>query len=171
MLDKEVIIRLINNDKKAYIEVFKYYINSVALTIDAIIQDKDISEDLAMDVLTSVPKKVTYVYAEPHKFNNWIMKTARYKALSYLRYMKIKKSREVEYNPDITNETRELFKLEELKEILTEEEYKIVIMKYVLDYKLEQMSKEIKLSISTIKRRIPPILEKIKNYLNEYCFK
>ena len=42
--------------------------------------------------------------------------------------MDVKKNKEFQYNPDIVKQEREQFKVEELKDVLEEDEYKIIIM-------------------------------------------
>ena len=85
MLDGNVILRLLNNDEKAFGEVYTHYINKLAFAIDTIVRDKDVSEDIAMGIICDVPGTVTEKYADPYDFECWIMCIGRNRAISYLR--------------------------------------------------------------------------------------
>ena len=97
-----------------------------------------------MGVICDVPGTVTEKYADSYDFECWIMCIGRNRAISYLRQLDVKKNKEFQYNPDIVKQEREQFKVEELKDVLEEDEYKIIIMKYVFDYTFEEIANAIK---------------------------
>lgn len=162
MVKRSTILGLINKDKKAYEIIFTHYVNRLAVWINLIVKDKQIAEDISMSIMIDLPNIVTERYIEPKVFESFLYKIGKNRALTYIERNK----KEIEYDENINSEdnNKNKFTIEELKEILSEIDYKILIMKYVMGYKQIEIAKEINLTIDIIKKRMVKIKQIVKEY-------
>lgn len=114
-MDNQLFINIQNSDKKALQSLFERYYTTIHITIDRIVKDSSMSEDLAQQVFIQFWEKrkqiniTTSVAAYLHRM-------AINEALSYKRKIKNKTTEELQsyHNNDLTATTEEDFLYSEL---------------------------------------------------------
>ena len=163
MIDRSIILKVAKNDRKSYEILFREYINRIALIIDLYLDNKDKSIDLAMDLIVNLPELIRDKYNRHDNFEAWLFTIAKNKALSYIRKIY---DREVPLNEDIivNRKNDNGFRIEELKDVLSKDNFKIIMLKFVVCLTHKEIAKELNVSVNYIKRRLPVIYDQVRVY-------
>lgn len=170
-IDKELIDRVRQGDERAFTSLFLRLSNSVASYINLIVNDKQLAEDLAVDVFSKLPKIIHYYDYNKAQFSTWFFKIAKNYTISYLRHkdetdeIPFDESYmvpESEYKPHYST-----FHIEELDEVITPLELTIISLSYVYKHNLNEIAKMLNLTRPQVKFIRKKAFEKIKKYYIE----
>lgn len=161
-------------DKKAFEEIFYVYVNYLAAFVNTIISDRQESEDIVMKVMSELPDKIKTNYEESKgNFETWLFALTKNEAFRYLK--EVKKRNEVpldvavKLGEDGFIVSYDDFYIENLKSILEQDEYQIVVLRYVLGFKVREIAEILNISTSKVKRIFAKAFDKIQKYLkSEY---
>ena len=172
-ITKEIISNLINRDDKTLEQFYLEYANPLVSYVNRFVKNIDASSELVMDLLVDLPGIVEKYYnsfEEERGFVRWLYILARNRAINYNK----KNFREdfVEEIDDYTESTSFVddlieFKIEDLEEYLDEEQYKIIYLKFKLDYKIDEIAKTLNLTENQVKKRTHKAYMILKKVLEE----
>ena len=170
-ITKKDIYKLINRDNDIYERIYVEYVTKITIYIDSIVRNKENAKDLSSDIFIKLPELVKDSYDfSKGDFEKWIFGVAKNKARGFL---KTQKHAVYEYddNYDKDNLKKEnKFKIEELKSILTIQEFQYITLVYLNGFTLKDIKKEMNVTMFTIRKIKNNALKKIKNYyLKHYC--
>lgn len=165
---------LSQKDYKVFTDFFNSYASKIAFWIYLIVGRKEDAEDLAMDIIVSVPDMVQGKKGLHKCFDSWLFTVAKNKALNFIKHNNsirfvqfdenLLDSRylfDEEYNPILGKSE---FHFYELKNVLTEQEYKILFYKYYQNMKRKEIADLMKLTDRQVKRKVESAFTKLKEY-------
>lgn len=160
MITDKIIEKVGRNEEEAFNKIFYEYSSKLIGYVDSIINDRIIAEDIVIEIMEEIPKLIKEKYIEQGNFKSWIYKIAKNKSITYLREKTRK--REVEIDKYEYKEEKG-FRIEELKEILSKEEYKVIVYKYqmrITSSEIGQMMKVSRDKVNRILKKAYLIIEK-----------
>ena len=164
-LSRRKIEKLIKRDKKIYEKVYLEYCTTIVMYIDAFIKNREDAKDMAADIFINLPELLKNSYKSyKGSFKKWIFGVAKNKARDFF---KTQKHTAYEYgdNCDKNNLNKEnKFKIEELKGVLTIQEFQYIVLVYINGFTLKDVKKEMNVTMFTIRKIKNSALKKIKNY-------
>lgn len=157
-------------DRKAFEEIFYSYVNYLAAFVNTIINNRQESEDVVMDVMSTLPEKIKTIYEESRgNFETWLFTLAKNEAYRYLKEANKRNEVPLEVAVELGEDgfivSYDDFYIENLKSILDAEEYQIIVLKYVLGFKIREISEILNISSSKVKRTFSKAYNKINNYM------
>ena len=162
----KAIKRLKKGDMKAFDIIYDETRKKVFFTILDILKDRDISDDIMQDTYITVVNKIDQ-YNSEYDAKNWIITIAKNLAIN--EYNKRKKVVYVDYTEneqlaggvedDIEVDTP-LFDL--AKSLLKEDEFKILCLIIVKDYKRREVSELLNIPIGTVTWKFNEAIKKVK---------
>lgn len=170
-ITRDELEKLIKRDEETYVKIYSRFALKVVMYVDSIIRNKEDAKDITSDIFINLPETANQNYdLAKGDFYKWLLGVAKMKCKEYFKNLKQK---EYSFNEAIeiegTNEPKNKFKIEELKSILTIEEYKIVILLYAEDFTLKEASKELEVGIFIARKLKNKALHKIEIYFkNNY---
>lgn len=170
-IDKELIEKIANGDERAFTLLYNTLSNSVVSYIDMFVQDYQISEDITLDMFSKLPQFIHQYDPKKSKFTTWLYRVARNRALSYIRSRQAKRELQLDEAIDINKGSYTIkydnFQVEELAEILTDLEYKVVVLIFVYEYDLNEIARNFNVTRAKIKSVRRTAFVKIKKYYNK----
>ena len=154
-------------DKTAFNTIYDLSYKLVFFIALDIVKDKGVAEDIVQETYIKVFKEIDRY--EANNFTAWIGSIAR--NLSINEYNKRKRENtfedidvlnNIENTHDFT-ENLDLFQI--AREVLSEEDYKIVILCVISGYKRREVSKILDMPVSTVSFRLKTALNTIKERL------
>jgi len=172
-------LRLLSNrNYKAFTDFYYNYANKIAYWIYQIIHQKEDAEDLAMEIISSIPdlvKDIKDEITEEKCFNAWLYRIAKNKALNYIKrkgtlvFVPLNEDilddeylNSVEINPILGDQD---FNISDLQKILTEEEYKIIYLKFCYNLARKDIAERLSLTERQVKRKTESAYRKIKEFI------
>lgn len=164
-ITKKDIYKLINRDNDIYERIYVEYVTKITVYIDSIVRNKESAKDLSSEIFIKLPELVKDSYDfSKGDFEKWIFGVAKNKARDFF---KAQKHTAYEYgdNCDKNNLNKEnKFKIEELKGVLTIQEFQYIVLVYINGFTLKDVKKEMNVTMFTIRKIKNSALKKIKNY-------
>lgn len=169
-LSKEKIKKLIERDKDTYELVYRMFYKIVVMFVDATIRNKEDAKDITSEIFINLPETTRDNYdIERDDYQNWLLGVARNKCKEYFRknYQKDFPFIEEIENKQIKSNEENKFRIEDLKDILTINEYRVVIFMYVDDLTLKEISDELNVGIFVVRKLKRKAFGKIKLYFKK----
>ncbi len=187
--DIELVKLAINGDENAYAEIMNRYRKKVEVIVLKIVKQKSEVEDLVQEIFTKAFTSISTFKSE-FSFSTWLYKIATNHCIDFVRKRKISTfSLDEDYEleedtiqreiPDWSlTPDRELFEKQRNEIIhqainsLPEHYRKVIIMRHFEDKSYEEIAKELKLPIGTVKVHIfrarELLYKKLKDKLKHY---
>ncbi|CUS99209.1 RNA polymerase sigma factor [Candidatus Chrysopegis kryptomonas] len=187
--DTELVKLAINGDETAYVELMNRYRKKVEVIVLKIVKQKSEVEDLVQEIFTKAFTSISTFKSE-FSFSTWLYKIATNHCIDFVRKRKISTfSLDEDYEleedtiqreiPDWSQTPdRELFEKQRNEIIhqainsLPEHYRKVIIMRHFEDKSYEEIAKELKLPIGTVKVHIfrarELLYKKLKDKLKHY---
>lgn len=170
MNDKKIIQRCQKGEKEAFNELITYYYPYVRKFLIKLTSNEDLTEDLVQDTFLKLIKNIDkYDTNKETSFSTYLIQISKN---TYLDYLKKMKKIDLEENMEelIVEETMEekIVNEEQLNILLKEieslpfEQAQALKMKYIENYSLKEIAKQMGTETKTIKSRIYEGKEKIK---------
>ena len=157
-ITKKDIYKLINRDNDIYERIYVEYVTKITVYIDSIVRNKENAKDLSSEIFIKLPELVKDSYDfSKGDFEKWIFGVAKNKARDFLKTQK-----HTVYEDYLNKENK--FKIEELKSILTIQEFQYIVLVYLNGFTLKDIKKEMNVTMFTIRKIKNSALKKIKNY-------
>jgi RNA polymerase sigma factor (sigma-70 family) len=179
-------LRLINlaldGDQSAYVRLMKKYKGTINHVLFRVVQDPDEVEDITQEVFINAFKSLKS-FKKEYSFFSWIYKIALNKGIDYLRKKKIPtfsldkpiESNESDYRFEVPDSTYEPDKsiiakeratfIQQAIDRLPAKYRKVIIMRHQEEKDYEEIAKELKLPIGTVKVHIFRARELLNKYL------
>lgn len=169
-LSRREIEKLIKRDKKIYEKVYLEYCTTIVMYIDAFIKNREDAKDMAADIFINLPELLKNSYKSyKGSFKKWLMGLVRNKIRDYSKQARLN---DMNFDDEIENNNFKYednkFKIEELKSILNDEEYKIVVLLYIEDFKSKEVAKMTNQSLYDARLLKKSAFDKIKKYYKEF---
>ena len=171
-INEKILQAVGNGDEKAFDIIYHEYATKIAVYIGSFVRNiedaKDITQELFIDLPHLIDKHFCFEKAEA--FKSWLYKVAERRALNFL---KTKKNHvDIEQITDIlskeTDKENEIITyITELKELLSKEEYKILILHLILEYTYQEIAIMLKTSVDKVKKKYSKIIQQLKNFYKE----
>ncbi len=187
--DIELVKLAMNGDETAYAEIMNRYRKKVEVIVSKIVKQKSETEDLVQEIFTKAFTSISSFKSE-FSFSTWLYKIATNHCIDFIRKRKISTfSLDEDYEleedtiqreiPDWSKTPdRELFEkqrneiIHEAINSLPEHYRKVIIMRHFEDKSYEEIAKELKLPIGTVKVHIfrarELLYKKLKDKLKHY---
>lgn len=153
-------------NQKAFEEIYFKYANYLAAFIDSFVNDDSLAEDIVMDMMVNLINSLNKYNFKDEDFESWLFKMAKNKSLEAIRkkYFNVETSLDtaIELGKDAFVIEYDGFNILELKKELTGDEYRIIVLKYILGFNLKEISNIMDISLSKSKHIICNAYEKIK---------
>ena len=163
LTDEEIIRELTNSDKKSlYNLLYRRYHKKVLDKCFSFVRDRRLAEELTEDVFSKTYEKLTS-FREQSKFSSWLYAITYNHCIDYLREKK--KINYPEWNnqneiPEIIDETETQLSainyenLQAILELVHPEEKALLMMKYLDDLSIRDISKALRISENAAKMRL-----------------
>lgn len=162
------ILKLKNGDLNAFDYIYEQTSRSVYFTIFYIVNDKMIAEDILQDTYMRAISVITQ-YKEGTNFIGWLCSIGKSLALNHKKKYRREISTDFEENSYKygAEETNIPYIFDIASKILTEDEYKIVMLCQVSGYKRREVANMLGIPIATVTWKNNEALKKLKKYLNK----
>ncbi|CUS88615.1 RNA polymerase sigma-70 factor, ECF subfamily [Candidatus Kryptobacter tengchongensis] len=189
LTDTELVKLAVKGDELAYVELMNRYKKKVETIVNRIVRNKSETDDLVQEIFTKAFTSISSFKSE-FSFSTWLYKIATNHCIDFVRKRKISTySLDEEYEleddsiqreiPDWSNvPDRELFQKQKNEIIyeainsLPEHYRKVIIMRHFEDKSYEEIAKELKLPLGTVKVHIfrarELLYKKLKDKLKHY---
>lgn len=189
LTDTELVKLAVQGDEQAYAELMNRYKKKVETIVNRIVRQKSETEDLVQEIFTKAFTSISTFKSE-FSFSTWLYKIATNHCIDFVRRRKISTySLDEEYEleddsihreiPDWSNiPDRELLQkqkneiIHEAINSLPEHYRKVIIMRHFEDKSYEEIAKELKLPLGTVKVHIfrarELLYKKLKDKLKHY---
>ena len=157
-----------NKDKKAFIEFFDYFAPRIIGYLIKTGTLKEISEEIAQEVLTTVWQKAEQFDSKKANVVTWIFTITKNKKID-----RIRKNENPDYNSEDLIQflySREVDKDVEIKDKITEilgnlenNEKKLIKMNFFEGKTHKNIARELEIPLGTVKSKLRNILNKLKN--------
>ncbi len=180
--DKEIILKIAENDSKALEELYDRYSPVLFTLINKIVQDKLAAEELLSDIFVIIWQKIDLFDSEAGNVYTWMINLARNKALDFA-----KRNRNLEemgeYSDEYENENiiphlsssakpMDLDKVLSMKDKindsfnkLTEAQQYVLNLAYYRGYNKEEIARELNIPLLTVKTKISIALGNLNKIL------
>jgi RNA polymerase sigma factor (sigma-70 family) len=180
--DLKLINQALRGNQSSYVRLMKKYKSTIQHVLFRVVQDPDEVEDITQEVFINAFKSLKS-FKKEYSFFSWIYKIALNKGIDYLRKRKIQtfslskpiESDESDYRYEIPDSTYEPDKHIIAKERaaliqgaidkLPAKYRKVIIMRHQEEKDYEEIAKELKLPIGTVKVHIFRARELLNKYL------
>jgi len=172
--DEQVICTSHVNNEQIVSELYKRYFNKIAAKCYGYCNNTDDSLDLAQEVLLLAFNKLD-TFKGTAKFSTWLHSITHNYCVSWLQKSKrlqfesFEKTN-IEYGYSEENETNEtelnLIMLEKYLNEITEEEKKIIVLKYENKLSVRELQVQLNLSPSAVKMRLMRARKKLESCFN-----
>ncbi len=157
-------IRLIKAGNNQGIErIYNCYYEKLKLTIDLEVKNKDITEDIASNVIISIFSNAqNYKYIK--KPNAWMYKATKFAIINYKKIIKKYVFTELidDVYPTKDNDINFKILVKQTIEQLPQRQKEIVLIHYIYGSNIRETAKIIGLSVSTVNREIIVLKDKLK---------
>lgn len=166
MTEALMIKKLRNHDEEAFDYCYYTYKNLVYFHIIKIVKNKELAEELMQDTFLKMYQSIDKF--DGRYFKAWLLKIASNLAISELR----KNNDTVEYNDNIiSKEVVDMYShndlMSDLKGILTDDEYLIVVYKIIYNMKIKEIAEVFNIPIGTAGWKYNEAIKKAKKYFKE----
>lgn len=151
-----------NKNEEIFIKLYQKYFNKLTIFIFKYIQNMEDAKDITQDMFMDLPRLIRekFDYQDEKKFNNWLYKIAKRKAFDFLK--RKKQIEEIKNNMIYEeNAAKDKLLLMDLKEILNEEEFNLLMKHILFGFTFKEMATQNKMSINQIKKLYKKIIQKI----------
>ncbi|MGN0805193.1 MAG: RNA polymerase sigma factor [Candidatus Coproplasma sp.] len=167
MILEDKIEKLKNGDKSAFDYIYENTYKPLYFNILYYVKDKMYAEDIMHDAYLNAVAHISS-YAKGTNFIGWLCKIGKNLSLNFLE----KRKREVltdfsEPSQGGTYESEIPYVFEIAQKILSEEEYKIVMMCQVAGYKRREVAEMLSMPIATVTWKNNEALKKLKEHLKD----
>lgn len=166
---KQLVRKVKKRDKQAFIELYKIFANKIYYVAFKHTQDKWEADDCVQEVFTRVAENIVNFDERKSNFGTWIFQIT----LNYLtdKY-RVKKrncylNNELVYEEIIEHDIDNQIRLSELEALVGEYAYSILMMKLGLDMTFKEISEELNIAISKIKRDYYKAYKLVKSYIEK----
>ena len=181
-VDDIYLIRLIvRAQSEALNELYERYNRLVFSVAYAIVGDKNIAEEITLDVFVQVWKHARTYQPERGKVSTWLIAITRHHAIDILRWQKSRPQTDslnwegislqdgpaahnVEENVELSVQRE---RVREALDQLPEEQREVLVLAYFRGYTQSQISEALLQPLGTIKTRIRLAMQKLRNLLDE----
>lgn len=165
MVEALMIKRLIDKDEEAFDYCYEKYKNLVYFKVFSILKNREQSEEIVQDTFLKMYNSIESF--DGKYFKAWLLTIASNLAISEIR----KTKDTIEYDDNILcHEVMSEFAyndlLMDLANILTDEEYKIIIYRTIYDLKIREVAEVLNQPTGTISYKYSEALKKAKKHLN-----
>lgn len=166
-LEKKV-LKLKNGDASAFDYIYERTNRSVYFTIFRIVKDKMSAEDVLQDTYMRAISAIEQ-YREGTNFIGWLCSIGKSLALNRLKKYRREISTDFEAKAYKygTEEPELPYVFDIASKILSEDEYKIVMLCHVSGYKRREVSDMLGLPVGTVTWKNNEALKKLKSYLEK----
>lgn len=167
-IDRNLIVRVSKNDKKAFTDLYNIIANPVMAYVNRYYYGYAHLEDAVMDVLSNLPDLCfKFLDKKEHDFLAWIKCVAKNKTTDYYRKNNKEVSLEDNYNyKDNSYEAiYDSFLASELKNILEYTEYEILILYVVYEESINDIATSLNKKPDQIRYIYKKAIKKSKIYL------
>lgn len=166
MTEALMIRRLQQHDEDAFDYCYYTYKNLVYFQIIKIVKNHEVAEELVQDVFLKMYQNIDKF--DGRYFKAWIMKIATNIAISEMR----KFQETIEYNDNVINdEVLSTFEhndlLSDLKAILPNDEFIIVIYRIIYNMKTKEVAEVLNLPLGTVGWKYNEAMKKARKYFKE----
>ncbi len=162
------ISKLKNGDASAFDYVYEHTNRYVYFAIFYIVKDKMYAEDIMQDTFVRAISSISQ-YKNGTNFIGWICSIAKSLALNHLK--KYRREIDTDFEQDAykygSSETELPYIFDVATKILTEEEYRIVMLCQVSGYKRREVADMLKMPIGTVTWKNNEALKKLKKHLEK----
>ena len=158
------------NNEEAFNEIFEEYKYTVFYIAKKYLKNSCDAEECLQDFFMKLWTVIKEYNDKRGNFNTWILTIANNFVID--RYRKLAKEKECTVlNDDLVNTTKDEKEdghssyFERIKDILTIEEYEILVYRFVNDLNFTEIALILNTSRETVRRRFNEIMCKAKNYI------
>ena len=170
-ITNKIIKLAINKDEEAFNIIFEEYKHTVFYLTKKYLRNVQDTEECVQDFFIKLWTLIPTYNEKIGNFNCWLLTIAKNFVID--RYRKLAKEKArlllndelVNTKEDTTKQNTSNSYSDKLKEILTDEEYEILVYRIVHDFKFTHIAKILNTSRETIRRRYNEIITKSKKHL------
>ena len=162
----KVIERAKLKDEEAFAEIFYSYKDVVYAFAKHKLKDEEDAKDCVQEIFQKLYLNIDKYDIPRNNFNAWFMQVVKNHIVDFYR----KKNREKfilneNYVSNCKSEEQAECLLEELSEILTEEEYKLLAYRIIYDLKFKEIAALLNMNRETVRRYYQKVIDKSKDYV------
>lgn len=154
---------LLNNDQKAYAELYNYYKDSLHSMLLKMTNNPEKADDLTIESFVQAFKNL-HQYTPDYAFSTWLFKIASNHCIDYIH-----KSRQIQFDTDVLLENIEDGDSDQLDQIIKKEKINLISdvinklkpqyrelieLRYLNDYSYKEIADELSLPIATVRARL-----------------
>ena len=170
-ITNKIIKLAINKDEEAFNIIFEEYKHTVFYLTKKYLRNVQDTEECVQDFFIKLWTLIPTYNEKIGNFNCWLLTIAKNFVID--RYRKLAKEKErLSFNDEVVNLKEDKTEnnssnsyFDKLKEILTEEEYEILVYRIVHEFNFIKIAKILNTSRETVRRRYNEIISKSKKYL------
>lgn len=179
--DTQLIKLIVQAQSEALHELYDRYNRLVFSVACAIVGDRNVAEEITLDVFVQVWKRATTYRPDRAKVSTWLIAITRHHAIDILRWQKSRPETDslnwddisiqngpvahnVEENVELTVQRE---KVREALDQLPEDQREALVLAYFKGYTQSQISEALQQPLGTIKTRIRLAMQKLRKLLNE----
>ena len=170
-ITSKIIKQALIKDEDSFNVIFEEYKHTVFYITKKYLRNVQDTEECVQDFFVKLWKTIPTYNEKLGNFETWLLTIARNFAID--RYRKLANEKErLSYNDEVVNTKADKSEnntsnsyFDKLKEILTEEEYDILVYRIVHEFNFIKIAKIINTSRETVRRRYNEIIAKSKKYL------
>lgn len=169
-ISKKTIERLKARDKEAFSEIFLLYKDRVYYFALKYVKNHQDAQDIVQDTFIRCLEKIHLFSGSTQSFNLWFMTIAKNQILNYIRDKRRRNelcilNDELVYSRRSTADlTLEELELEEIRKLIGEHKYFMLIKRYVFGETIKEIAKDQNKSTESIRREIKEAFAIIKKY-------
>ncbi len=181
--DYRLVLSAINGNQKAYEELFKRYKDAIFFMLLKMVNNKNDAEDLTFEAFGKAFRNIKQ-YSPKYAFSTWLFKIASNNCIDFLRKNKgntisidgrddYDNERTIPLESNTLNPEQVFIKDQKAKIMRTEvgrlkERYrKLIELRYFEEFSYEEIAKELKLPIGTVKAQLFRARELLFNTLKD----
>jgi RNA polymerase sigma-70 factor (ECF subfamily) len=167
----ELVEALKSYDDQAFLFLYDNYSKALFTVIQAIIDQKDVSEDILQEVFVKIWQNINSYDPSKGRLYTWMINIARNKAIDSVRSKETtNKNKTIELTDNVYTSDVATSKIEDigLKRVLNElpkETRKLMELAYFQGYTQDEISKILSIPIGTVKTRIRTTLIQLRKIL------
>lgn len=175
--ERELVIRLINGDEKAFCELYSAYKNRLLYFAMKFVKSRDFAEDIFQDVFTNIWQGRRFINPDA-SFSSYLHTIVRNRILNQLRDMEVEdtlKKHILSQAIDYTDESQNAVMTNELKKIiddalgkLTPRQREVFNMSREANMSHQEIANALGISVNTVQEHISLSLRTIRSYLTKY---
>ncbi|MEB1809230.1 MAG: sigma-70 family RNA polymerase sigma factor [Bacillaceae bacterium] len=153
MNEIKVVKRAQQGDKEAFVQLIEQHRNSMYRMALTIVHSKEACEDALSEAITKAYEKITTL-REPKYFKTWLMRIVMNESYSIVRERK-RVVELTEWNREVVTETLTTdFELEEVIQQLPEDLRVVIVLFYIEQWTISEMSEVLNVAEGTVKSRL-----------------